>query len=157
MTTIARPNRLGHTYTQTLDARPDKVFPLLCPVRELEWTRGWDPSLILSNSGVAEADCVFTTSSQRGETVWMITRHDSENHEVEMILVTPGSTVAKLEIALEEKPAGKTAAKITYTHTSLGPEGDLFLKSFTRQWYENFMLEWQKELNHFLSTNEKLA
>lgn len=154
---ISQPRRIRHSYTQTLETTPDKVFPLLCPVRELEWTRGWDPLTILTNSGVAEKDCVFITQSDRGETIWTITRHEPENFEVEMIMVTPGSTLAKLEISLAEKPGGKTAADISYTHTSLGPKGDEFMKNFTSEWYQAFMIEWQDELNHFLTTGKKLT
>ncbi len=40
MTTF-KAKRVSHEYTQTNDAPPDEVFPLLCPVRESEWVPGW--------------------------------------------------------------------------------------------------------------------
>ena len=42
-------------------ATPDRVFPLLCPVREYEWIPGWECDVLHSVSGVAEEDCVFRT------------------------------------------------------------------------------------------------
>jgi hypothetical protein len=38
MTTF-RGNRVVHEFTQTNPAAPEKVFPLLCPVREGDWLR----------------------------------------------------------------------------------------------------------------------
>ena len=53
--------RVAHEYTQTNPASPEKVFPLLCPVREADWIPGWRYKLIYSESGVAELGCIFTT------------------------------------------------------------------------------------------------
>jgi hypothetical protein len=41
--------RVTHTYTQKLDATPERVFPLLCPVREAEWADGWQATASSSN------------------------------------------------------------------------------------------------------------
>ena len=69
--------RVSHEYTQTNEAPPDKVFPLLCPVREADWVPGWKYNLIYSESGVAEDGCVFSTPNDGGpDTTWMVTRYD---------------------------------------------------------------------------------
>ncbi len=154
---LARPNRIRHSYTQRIDATPEAVFPLLCPVRELEWTRGWNPSLVLSDSGVAEAGCVFVTPGTPEDTIWIVTRHEPEHLRLEMLLVTPHRTVGKLEISLRGDGEGGTAAEVAYTHTSLGPRGDAFLEGFTEDAYRELMESWEAELNHFLSTGEKLT
>ena len=153
---LARPNRRRHSYTQSIDARPEDVFPLLCPVRELDWVDGWNPSLVLSNTGGAEADCIFTTPGTPKDTVWIVTRYEPEQLRLEMLMVTPGRTVGKLEISLRSKAGGRTAAEVAYTHTSLGPQGDEFLAGFTADWYRDFMETWETELNHFLATGTKL-
>ncbi len=153
---LARPNRKRHSYTQHIDAAPEAVFPLLCPVRELEWARGWDPSLVLSDSGVAEADCIFVTPGTPEDTIWTVTRHEPEDLRIEMLMVTPGRTVGKLEISLRDDGDGGTAAKVAYTHTSFGPRGDAFLEEFTADAYRELMESWEAELNHFLSTGDKL-
>lgn len=33
--------RITRTYGQTINASPEQVFPLICPVRETEWLDGW--------------------------------------------------------------------------------------------------------------------
>ena len=55
--------RTVRSYTQRIEAPPDSVFPLLCPVREAEWLAGWSEVLemVHSDSGLAEDGCVFMT------------------------------------------------------------------------------------------------
>jgi hypothetical protein len=148
---ITKPNRATHTYRQRLDAVPAKVFPLLCPVRETEWANGWLPDLVISSSGVAEPDCVFTTPNKLASDIWYITRHEPEKFFVEMLKISPGTTACRLNVQLSEEGAG-CIADVTYVHTSLGPAGDEFVAKFTAEYYEKFMQAWEKELNHFLKT-----
>jgi hypothetical protein len=127
---VTKPNCVTRTLTQQLVAEPSKVFPLLCPVREADWLDGWDPLVVYSQSGAAEPDCVFLTEATPSNAIWFITRHEPSNGFVEMIKITPAVTTCKLTIQL--RPAGDgSEATITYSHTSLGPEGDAFVASFT--------------------------
>jgi hypothetical protein len=148
---IIPPNRVAHTYVQNLAAAPSEVLPLLCPVREAEWIRGWDPLLVLSRSGVVEADCVFLTEEEPENAVWYVTRH--EEASLEMIRITPGVTACRVNVELSAVASG-TEAKITYMHTSLGEAGDEFLETFTAPYYEQFMRDWESRLNHFLRTGQ---
>lgn len=146
---IIKPNRVTHTYVQTLVAPPAEVFPLLCPVREADWVPGWDPSLVLSASGVAEPDCVFITSAEPIDAVWYITQYEPEMGCLEMIKITPGVTACRLTIRLSPTTSGCTAA-VTYTHTSLGPRGDEFITSFTKDYYRKFMQDWESRIHYYL-------
>jgi hypothetical protein len=146
---VRAPNRVSHTYTQRLSASMSKVFPLLCPVREAEWIDGWNPVMVLSKSGVAEQDCVFITDAKFHDAIWYITRHDAARGFVEMIKITPGVTACKLTVRVRPAKPG-CEAEVTYSHTSLGPEGDVFLSSFTAEYYVQFMREWESRLNHYL-------
>lgn len=76
---IAKPVRVTRTWTQRLIGTPEEVFPLLCPVREADWIQGWDPIVVVSETGIAEADCVFTTAAAPTGSVWYITRHEPSN------------------------------------------------------------------------------
>jgi hypothetical protein len=153
---VTKPNRATHTYRQRLCAPPARVFPLLCPVREIEWAEGWLPDVVISSSGVAERDCVFITPEKRSKAIWYITRHEPENWFVEMLKIVPGVTACRLEIQLA--PNGDECfANVTYSHTSIGPAGDEFVARFTAESYRKFMQAWEKELNHFLKTGSRLA
>ena len=148
---IQKPKRVTRSYTQRLCAEPNQVFPLLCPVREAEWLERWDPLTVLTNSGAAEVDCVFSTPASPHNALWYITRHEAAMGFVEMIKLTPEVTVCRLTIQLTPAPGG-CEALVTYTNTSLGSEGDAFIEAFTEEHYTAFMRDWEERLNHFLRT-----
>lgn len=146
---IIEPNRVTRTYIQHLVSAPDRVFPLLCPVREADWIEGWDPPLVVSSSGIAEPDCVFITASTPLNTIWYITRHEPGNGFVEMIKISPKVTACRLAIQLRAAPGG-SEADITYCYTSLGAAGDAFIASFTESYYRDFIQDWESRINHYL-------
>ena len=146
---VRAPNRVAHTYKQRLTGSPSKVFPLLCPVREADWIDGWNPILVLSQSGHAEQDCVFLTDAKVHDSIWYITRHDPARFFIEMIKITPSVTACKLTIRVRPAKPG-CEAEVTYSHTSLGPEGDVYIAGFTAEYYVQFMREWESRLNHYL-------
>jgi hypothetical protein len=151
---IIKPNRVTRSYTQRLVAPPERVFPLLCPVREAEWIEGWDPVFVLSESGVAEPDCVFATETNGRRAVWFVTRHEPPDY-VEMVYVNANVTACKLTIRLRATDDGCTAL-VSYSHTSLGPEGDAFVANFTEDHYATRMQDWQTRLSHYLQTGQCL-
>lgn len=146
---IVKPRRARRSYVQRLDGPPAAVFPLLCPVREADWIRGWDPLLVVTESGLAEPDCAFVTSSLPANAVWYVTRHEPDAGFVEMIKITPGVTACRLSIRLRASGGG-TEAEVTYMHTSLGPEGDAFVDAFTADHYAGLMRDWEARMNHYL-------
>jgi hypothetical protein len=148
---LTKPNRVTHSYRQRLHAGPAEVFPLLCPVRETEWADGWLPELVISSSGVAERDCIFTTAEKSGTAIWYVTRQEPERWFVEMLKILPGVTACRLEIQLSQN-GDECFADITYSHTSLGPAGDEFVAKFTTDYYQKFMQIWETALNNFLKT-----
>jgi hypothetical protein len=153
---IVKPHRVTRSYTQTLEARPEKVFPLLCPVCEAEWVNGWHPRLVITDSGLAEPDCVWITAAGPQEAIWMITNHDPVANHLEFIKLIPGIVLGKIVIQLTEAPHGSTA-EISYSFTSLGPDGDRVVSEFTQDHFNEFMLTWETELNHFINTGERLT
>jgi hypothetical protein len=152
---VTKPDRVTRSYTQHLVAEPSTVFPLLCPVREADWIDGWDPRLVLSHSGVAEPDCVFVTEAGQSDAIWYVTRHEPHNGFVEIIKITPALTACRVTIKLRPA-AGGSEAVIRYAHTSLGPEGDALVASFTQDHYERLMQEWETRMNHYLSHGTNL-
>lgn len=147
---VQLPKRAVRTYTQRLVAAPAAVFPLLCPVREADWIDGWEPLVVFSQSGVAEPDCVFLTRADPGEAIWYVTRHEPDEGVLEMIKVTPSVTACRLTVRLGPAGGGSQAT-ITYAHTSLGPAGDAFVASFTDDYYQRVMRDWETRINHYLT------
>ena len=148
---LETPYRVSRSYTQHLIAPPAEVFPLLCPVRELEWVDGWDPGIVITESGIAELGCVFTTGTADAEAVWTITEFEPESSRIAFLKVTPGQTVA--DIRVELGPDGETGsvAHVTYAHTALGPDGRRVVDEFTEDYYLAFMQGWEAALNAHLA------
>ncbi len=154
---VEKPNRVSWCYTQHLDAPPELVFPLLCPVRETEWVIDWKPKVVFSESGLAEADCVFITPGIPEDALWLMTAHDVEKHHLEIIKFIPGVVVGRITISLAPVGDAKSTAEITYAYTALSDHGNRALEEFTREHFEGFMKSWEAELNYFLRTGEKLT
>jgi hypothetical protein len=154
---IVAPVRAIRTYTQTLEGTPAQVFPLLCPVREKDWVTGWDPGLVVSASGRAERDCVFTTPDGTREATWVITEHEREAGRVEMIKLTPGHLVVRLKIQLRALPVDRATAEITYQYTALDADGERYVQGRTEAAYATFMREWEEALNDYLRAHRGAA
>ncbi len=149
--------RVTRTYAQKILASPERVFPLLCPVREKEWLEGWSAEMVYSLSGFAEDGCIFKTRRHieaEAEDIWVITRH--EPLSVEFAIVTPGFLVGQLRIRLEAISDLATTSHIVYTFTSLGEKGNVFIDGFTEEEFNRRMQWWEKSMNHFLQTGELL-
>ncbi len=147
---VMAPSRVTRTYVQKIQAPPEEVFPLLCPVRETEWVKGWDPIVVYSQSGLAEPDCIFLTGNTEPESAWIITKRDPTEFEMEIIKLTPWTTVAKLNISLQQNEAGGTDATVTYTYTALSEAGEDFVNRYTEEYYIEFMRYWEDAIGDYL-------
>jgi len=152
--------RVTHEYTQQIAAPPERVFPLLCPVREGEWLDGWSDivEMIHADSGLAEDGCVFRTRGPgRPETVWMITRHDATAGLVEFVRVTEGLVATRLTIRVEAASESTSAVHVTYAHTPLGEAGRAFVReNHSASAFERDLAWWEASMNHWLETGETL-
>lgn len=151
------PKRITRSYRQTINATPEVIFPLLCPEREKEWLDGWDYTMIYSDSGLAEEGAVFSTSSQAEEnTIWITTKHDKVNHEVEFTRCTPASRVCIQKIAVLPKDEKSSYVDISYTITAIFAGGNKFIESYTEEIFMNLMIFWEKSMNYFIETGKML-
>lgn len=149
--------RVVRVYGQTIEARPEVVFPLLCPVREVEWLDGFAFTMVYSASGLVEEGAVFTTANAgEPDTVWMVSRHDAKARVVEFARFTPGSRTCLLRITVEPCPASRSFVDVSYAYTSLGSPGRKFLDEWTEEAFTQAMQFWERSMNHFLKTGMKL-
>lgn len=90
-----------------LQAEPERVFPLLCPVKEALWLPGWSAEIIHSESGLAELGCVFKTRDEDGrERVWTVSRYEPEEGKIQYVQFVAGRCVTRLDLALEPVARG---------------------------------------------------
>lgn len=148
---IESPIRVRHTYRQSLQASADRVFPLLCPVREAEWIPGWMPKRVISASGVAEPDAIFETNVEGRVATWLITRHDPQARIVEMVQCVPELVMIQLWIEVVPGRDDACTCDVTYQYTALSPEGERYVHDRDGTWYRDvFMREWESLMNDFL-------
>jgi hypothetical protein len=155
--------RTAHEYTQTNNAPPEKVFPLLCPVREADWAPGWEYRLIYSDSGVAELGCVFTTpkppssgSPVAPEKTWIVTEYDPAAFRIGFVWINPGRVATEIRIQLTRASHASTLANIRYRYTGLSEEGNREVEGYDAKWFRNMMEGWETAINHFLRTGKKI-
>jgi hypothetical protein len=71
--------------------------------------------------------------------------------------VTPEHTISKLEMSLSASSGNSTIAHVSYEITAIGPAGTEFMEHFTADSYEEFTLDWQRAMNHYLDTGNTIA
>lgn len=155
---VEKPYRAKRTARFEIAAAPDAVFAMMCPVREYEWEPGWLTNLILSETGLVEEGCIFTTPAgasiasdeKSAEAIWVTPFHDPENRRLTMIKVTPKECVTRLDIAVEETPGG-AAVTTSYELTALSPRGRIIVDTHTDKSYAAQMTGWRAALEAHLA------
>ena len=148
--------RIVLAHTMRLKGNPEKVFPLLCPVREYEWVEPWRCDLVYTDSGVAELDCIFRTSfpDDGPEDTWVVSRYEPPNL-IEFVRVNPLRAI-RYSIRLEEIETGASQWKWEQTITGLNAEGNRLVRGQTDEAFAAEKKTLEKMLNHFLETGTML-
>ena len=154
---IEKPYRRRQSTTINVAAEPDAVFALMCPVREYEWEPGWTTNLILSNSGLVEQGCIFTTpagasadsTDESGEALWVTSDYDADARRLTMIKFTPGECVTCLKIAVAPADGG-AAVTTSYEHTALSERGRKIVDDHGAANFEAMMERWKSAIENCL-------
>lgn len=155
---IETPYRRKQSATIEVAADPDAVFALMCPVREYEWEPGWKTNLILSESGLIEEGCVFTTpggasaasSAKSREAVWVTPIHDRAARRLLMIKVTPDEAVTRLDIAVDATNGGSSVTT-SYEHTAISAAGRTVVDQHTEERFAAMMSRWTRAIEDRLA------
>jgi len=125
---IAQRARLCWQDEMTMPARPERVFPLLCPVREYEWLPHWTCDMIHSESGVAEDGCVFQTNfPQDGKMTWVVSVYEPPAR-IEFTCVVPEIVVMRLKLRVAPMDERQTILHWRREYLSLSEAGDRHLR-----------------------------
>jgi len=147
--------RVTRSYTMTIQAACDRVFPMLCPVREHDYLEDWNAEILYSQSGVAEPGCVFQTPNDTGApSTWYIAEHDPDTGRILFVIFTPASRVSRLDVTVNAKGAEAAAVTLTYTHTAIAPAGREFIAAFTEDAFTAKMRNFEAKLNECLARAE---
>ncbi len=149
------PERVSHVYEQHLEAPPDRVLPLLTPLGERAWASGWEPDIRWEPPAGGAGTLFVTRHPGHPDTVWLLHTWEPEAGHVQYLHVTPGSDVTEIDIQLRAGGKDRTLATVRYTWTALGEPGRALVRNKTPESYRRFMQEWERELNHYLTTGKR--
>jgi hypothetical protein len=149
--------RVRFVHSQRVSAAPQEVFPLLCPVRELDWVPGWDCRLVYSASGLAEDGCVFQTDrpADGGLDTWVVSRYEPP---LRISFVRSNALrVMHYDIRLVAAAEGGTTLEWEQVITALGDDGDRHVAALEEQDFVTMIAALERMLEHYLHTGEALA
>ena len=152
-------NRVRHRYVQTIHAPADRVFAVIEPVAEVEWTPGFEYKWVYARDGAhakagQEGDVFLTRHhsglGSQGTAIWVISRRDFKERRVQFVRVIPDFQITQIDVHVV--PDGKRSkCEIIYTYTALSDRGRKQLKHITREHYEAQMKEWEEQVNRYLA------
>lgn len=152
-----KAKRVSRKFIHKINSTPDKIFPLICPVRQRDWLDGWNCEMIYSESGISEEGCVFKTRHEgEVDTIWVITKYDVENYIIEYVRITWGVLAVKINIKLEHRYSNITDVNTEYIFTSLSEKGNEFIEGKSSSQFFSMMKWWEKSMNYYLESGKKL-
>ena len=148
--------RVVKKHTIILGASKEKIFPLLCPVRESEWLPGFSSKTIFSESGVSELDGIFLTHENKPEeAIWTIPIYQP-NKFIEMIYFQSKVKIVIIKLSLTESSDNKTLLQVEYIYTSLSEKGNEQLRSITDDSFKNQINSWEICFNYLFKTGTRI-
>ncbi|MEI7810792.1 MAG: hypothetical protein WCJ01_00040 [Ignavibacteria bacterium] len=152
-----KSKKIKRTFTQKINSTPDKIFPLLCPEREKDWLDGWSYDMIYSESGFAENGAIFKTRyGETVDTIWIVTKYDKELGIIEFVRMTWDVVVVNISFRLEAVNDTVTDIHVEYIFTSITEKGNEFIEGSSSRQFLEMMKWWEKSLNYFIMTGNKL-
>jgi len=150
------PQRFTREIELRIAASPQRVFPLLCPVREYDWIAPWQCRMRYTESGVAENNCIFETDFPHngGRETWVVSAYD-QDRGIAFVRFTAEEKVVKLDIRLDATADGGTRLLWRKTFTGLSPAGNQIVASMAGD-FEAEAARIGKMLSHYLSTGKML-
>jgi len=138
---------------RTLNAPPERIFPLLCPTREYDWIADWECELLHSESGHGEPNVVFRTRLLGVEELWVCTHYEPPE-EIHYLRLAPG-LLTRLEITLVDLGDERTRIRWSLTGSALSEEMNRIVADLEEDGGRRPRLEHLlDDLDHYLATGE---
>lgn len=147
---MKQSKRVQKEFVFEVAATPERVFPLLCPVRESDWLDGWEAQMVYSACGVAEDHAVFTTDfPERGRGVWVVSHYDPRRFEIGFTIFYTDICAERLDIVLTPVGSGSSRTRWTRTCTALSEAGERYLEHNTGEALDARMAGMQAALQKY--------
>ncbi len=130
-----------------LDTPIENCFHLFTPEGEKQWAEGWTYDRISPLEGPEEEGLIFRTHDARGlEMIWRIQRLDFPTN-ASYYVVTTGSHVTEVNVALKAVDSGKTHVEVEYVYVPFSSAGVDYVETVTEDAYRERMLHWKRSID----------
>ena len=140
------------TATMLLQHSPEKIFPLLCPVKEYDWIERWNCDLLYSERGVNELGCIFRTAfPEQEEEIWVTSRWEPASR-VEFVR-NSANKVILFSITLEPMDE---ATKIIWSQKIIGitEKGNAMVESANPEEFSSMVAALENMIDYYLVHGE---
>ncbi len=141
-----------------LNADAKTVFPLLCPVKEVDWIDGWEEvcNIIYTDSGIAEEACIFETDIPlEGHAVWICSKYDAEKCEIEYVKHLTGKAVIIWHMAVSDTTGGRSKIDAVYNATGYGAKGKAYVKHLEEKGLDQLFAGLEADINYYAKNGTK--
>ena len=153
--------RIVSHHVEKINATPEQIFPLLCPIQEYKWIDGWQCEMVYSDSGAIENNCIFKEEKTSPilfdlstPTYWMTSLYDPEKYRIQFVLLTGTMAVAKIDAEVQNLGEKLSSIAWTFTITSLNDEANKIIGAATEQKAKLILSVLGQSLKHYCETEE---
>ena len=130
-----------------------QAAPLFGPEGERGWAgKHWNPQFLYPQPAHDEQGAVFTVQHGPVTATWVNSLFDLEARHFIYTYFVPGIMVTTVDVTFAPADAG-TKVHVTYTRTSLTPEGNHHVATFTAS-DKTAARDWQQAIDTFLATRK---
>jgi hypothetical protein len=147
--------RIIRVYQAILGATPERVFPLLCPVREYDWLPHWRCEMLYSESGFAELGCVFATDfhDAYGREIWVVSDYQPP---VKIGFVRIGAKRTTRYGVMLSPINGDTEITWCQEITAVDTKGQALVAAYTEEHFLSLMKPLNQLLHQYLQSDKLL-
>jgi hypothetical protein len=139
--------------TLRVAAPPDEAFRFFTPEGERLYVAGWAPEYLHPRDGALVEGLTFRTNHGGEQTIWLLSKCDSEAGAIDYVRVTPDSRIGTVTVRLTPASAPEgalgdaaTDVTVTYRLTSLSSAGDHKLAAFEAT-FQDQMASWERSIS----------
>lgn len=151
-----KSQQFTHIHNFMVDGPLKLVMPLFGPIREKEWEPMWNPTIIHTDTELADSRGTIFTLTHGHETasVWYVNQFDYVGHIIEYLHVEPDYQVVRIVLRFTEINKMQTEVEVNYEFTSITEAGNSKL-AHIREHHAESMLRWQSAVNRVLKAQSE--
>ena len=157
MVSTFKAERVQKSASFIVNAPIEKSFPLFGPIREKDWTAGWEPKMIYTVDPLVEEHMVFQTKGaheSEPEYTWALTQFRSSAYFIEYTVST-SNRIWFITVKCQPN-GGTTSVTVTYCYTGFNDLGNQLNKSAIDKMYEHNLKDWEEAINYYLATGKQM-